>query len=177
MRKIFAFVFTLSSVVPVYGQDARDIRETVRSIISKPTVHLSVEAWRAMGPDTASVIISLFPETQPALQKIRLLEAAANFDDDSTTAFLKDTIDRNKNGVFRRIAIRSLGIAQGLKEREYLSRCLKDPDANIRFAAAQSFQNMHEVEADKVLKVYLAKEKAPWIAKKLSGATIAVAPQ
>jgi hypothetical protein len=147
------------------------IREAITETLAMRHPKDTAEWWRGLGPKAPHVMIEMFEASTRTYHRLRLLEALGWFTDDGeAAAFLKDQASRKKQeDVLRAAAIRSVGRAQGAREREFVAAFLDDADADIRVAAAQSLKLMGDAEANERVEKYLTQEKAAWIAAKVRG--------
>src|SRR5690606_22072854 len=86
--------------------------------------------WRALGPETPDVILSLYPETRNVNHRVRLVQALTWFPEhDGAARFLKEQAEAKANNpVLRRAAVKSVAISRGEREVEFLSKFLKEED-------------------------------------------------
>jgi HEAT repeat protein len=150
-----------------FAAGPKDARETIQELMTLPETHLSVEAWRAISPNAPAIIISIFKEEKSLEKKVRLINALSNYDDPGATDFLKDQAMNNRQLEIKRASIRSIAISQGLNQKNFLEKFLKNPDAETRYETAKAFQSMHDVDAERILNEYLKREKTGWIVKRI----------
>jgi hypothetical protein len=100
--------------------------------------------WRGLGPRAPSVMMSLYQSSGSIYHRIRLIEALRWFTSPEVSDFLKHEAERNPNPVIQETAIRSLGVSQGLKEKDFLEKSLQNKNPRTRAAAAQALSALTE---------------------------------
>ena len=168
----FLFVCVLTLSARAWSATDAELEKTISEALSVRHPTEGPDWWRSLGPTAPGVIIRMYEASDQIYQRLRLLEALAWFDDSASVEFLKLQADRTAYDVLRNAAIRSVGIARGAKEEEFVSQFLKHPDPQTRIAAAETLKRMNDSRADKVLETYLGDEKTPWITARLKGEAV-----
>ncbi|OFZ53354.1 MAG: hypothetical protein A2428_10350 [Bdellovibrionales bacterium RIFOXYC1_FULL_54_43] len=149
-----------------------ELEKTISEALSVRHPTEGADWWRSLGPNAPRVIIRMYEASDQIYQRLRLLEALAWFDDSTSVEFLKLQAERTADDVLRNAAIRSVGIARGANEEEFVSKFLKHPEPQTRLAAAETLKRMNDSRADKILEKYLNEEKTPWITARLKGEAV-----
>lgn len=176
--KAWVWIWILIASIPCLagGTDA-DIRHSIDEILMQRHPKDTAQTWRGLGPSTPKVIVAMATETGHTYVKIRLIQALAYFPEDAAAqAFVKEQGERATDDVIRHAAIRSVGRAQGDAGVEWISQFLDDKNPQTRLTAAEALQRIGTDSARSKVETYLKREKLPWVAKRLAGESVPVAP-
>lgn len=115
-------------------------RDGVRQILSAYEGGPTAAEWRAMGPQTLAVLVSLYDDSsQPAYVRLRVLSAVASFPTPATRTFLlAATRAPGQSDLFVREAVLSLGRAFGAGALDDVTPFLGSRETVVREAAARS---------------------------------------
>lgn len=103
-------------------------------------------------------------------QRMRLVHALAFVSSPLALEYLKGTTKSSDEGIVQQAAVRSVGIAGGESELEFLGSFLDEKDAQLRLAAAEAIRDIGESgsrKAQEVIAEFKKKEKASWLLQKL----------
>ncbi len=149
---------------------ASAIEAKIREVLTHRHPKDDASWWRGLGPKAPGVIIKLIDGTKDAYEKHRLLGALAWFSDDpEAVEFLRGQIEGTDDSLLRATAIKSLGLSQGAKEAEYISKYLSSSDQKTRVAAGKALREMKDPKAKALLDQYLYEEKVDWIVSSIKG--------
>lgn len=115
-------------------------RDSIRQLLTAYEGGPSAAEWRAMGPETLTVLVSLYNDSaQPAYVRLRVLSAVASFPTPATRTFLlAATRAPGQSDLFVREAVLSLGRAFGAAALDDVTPFLGSGDTVVREAAARS---------------------------------------
>lgn len=144
------------------------IKNTIEEIIAQrhPEPN-SAQQWKALGPRTPHVILSMLRETESGYRRLRLTEGLSHFDNPEATEYLKQQALETQNGVLRHSSLRALTLSQGEKELEFIETFLEHADPQTRLAAAEDLKRIGTPRALEAYENYLAKEILPWVKDRL----------
>ena len=168
-----ALLFVLPN--QLYAKTDAEIEEAIRGVISERHPKDTADWWHALGPSTPKIILAMYEKSSQTYTKLRLIEALAWFSDDAASVeFLKQEADQTEEDVLRNAAVKSVGVSQGSKETEFVSKYLHHSDLQTRLVAAQTLQGIaqnskSDARAKAVLDQYMREEKTPWILDRLNG--------
>ncbi len=172
-KLIFAAVvlcFSLNPTGEAYSKTDFEIDEEIQNVVSQRHPKDTPEWWRGLGPTAPRVMIALYEKSDQTYVRLRLVEGLAYFSEDSKAVeFLKQQADLTSDDVIRNSAIRSVGISQGAKEIDFVSKYLHHTDAQTRLMAAQTIQGINDPQVKTLLEQYKKEEKAKWIIDRLNG--------
>lgn len=170
----FSFFIFLSVLnQSTFAQSDAEIESSIESILLERHPTDTPEWWRALGQEAPRVILKMIEKNTETYRRLRLVEALAWFSGDShTVEFLKQEAERTQDDVIRNAAIKGVGISQGTKEIDFISKYLKHSDPQTRYSAALALRGMEDVRARAVLDEYLKEEKASWIVDKVKNKPI-----
>jgi hypothetical protein len=125
------------------------------------------EWWQSLGRNSSKIIISIYKTDHSTYHQIRLINALAWFDEPGVVDFLKEQAVHHSNPIVKREALRSIGLSQGLKEKEFLQQGLESSDPHTRVATARLFKDFKDPAADQLLGNFLNHEKTDWVVTKV----------
>ncbi|MGK5082075.1 HEAT repeat domain-containing protein [Bdellovibrionota bacterium FG-1] len=165
---IATILFGLS--MPVSASTDAEIEESVRVMIMDRHPHESPAWWRSLGPQTPKILTKMY-ETEPSTyRKMRLIEGLSAFTDDAVAVdFIKSQAEHTPDDVIRTNAIRMIGVAQGAREEEWLSKFLKHDDPHTRVAAGTALKRSGSSSALARVEQWFVSEKQSWVVAKVKG--------
>lgn len=163
-------MFVFAFAPDAFTKTDQETEQAIEAVLAERHPTDTAQWWRELGTNTPKIILKMIENTQETYRRLRLVEALAWFEEDSQAVeFLKQEADRTQEDVIRNASIKSVGLSQGVKELEFISKFLKHPDPQTRFAAAGALQGMKDPKAQARLEHYLKEEKATWITERLKG--------
>ncbi len=122
-------------------------------------------AWRALGPETLPVLVSLYQDTsQPAFVRMRAVGATGYFPSTATRTFLLAvTHARGQSDLFVREAVIALGRAFGAQAVTDLVPFLSSRAVVVRDAAARALGGIGTATARQALQRRLVVEPDPTV--------------
>jgi hypothetical protein len=164
---IFSFIQFCCSQSEVWASSDEEIRNAIQVILKSRHPTENGEWWSSLGPNAPKIIMDLYSTDKSIYHKVRLMDALAWFDDAAAANFMKKEGQNQTNQVLKNSAINSLIRAQGLKEKDFISKVLKDRNPHTRETAAMALIDLEDPKAGALVESYLKKEKVPWIASKI----------
>jgi hypothetical protein len=146
------------------------LRAEIRQAVRGRHAEESADWWKERGPTAPRVITSLYTAETNTHTKLRLLGALSYFDDAETVGFLKKEAKETTNSVVRQTAIRALVQSQGMKESEFVTGFLQNPDPRTRLATAEALQRLGDAGAQQTVDNYLKTEKETWVVERVKRA-------
>ncbi|OFZ00828.1 MAG: hypothetical protein A2070_03850 [Bdellovibrionales bacterium GWC1_52_8] len=149
------------------------VRQQIEMVIRMRHPTDTRDWWLALGPQAPGVIIQMVeaPEyRENTLHKMRLLQGLSWFAQDSTALdFLKQQAQTTNEELVRQSVIEAVGITQGPKEAEFISKFLLSTDPQTRLAAAEALKRMKDPRASRLLEAHIPNEKMPWVLDRIQG--------
>jgi hypothetical protein len=153
-----------------------EIQAAIENVIMQYHPTDTASWWRSLGPDTPSVIQSMYDQQSFVYNRLRLVQALAWFDDPTATAFLEKVAQDSVDDVIRNGAIQSLGTSQGAREEDFVAGFLTSDDPQTRLVAAQALRKVGDTKAQGYLTRFVADEKVQWVKDKFKNGLLAPAP-
>jgi HEAT repeat protein len=130
------------------------------------------EAWRALGPETLQVLVSLYNDgSEPPYVRLRAVGAAAHYPSPAARTFLLGVARApGQNDLFVRAAVLALGRAFDQRAVDAVKSFLGHRDAVVREAAARALGRMGGPEATRALRARMDEETDPQVRSALDRA-------
>jgi hypothetical protein len=153
-----------------FAKSDSEVRDEIQTYLLDRHPSTTPQWWQSLGPRTPQILIEVYGKTDRVDHKMKLLQGVAAFDQPAVGEFLKkQATDSGVTDVLRGSAIRGLALSQGAQEIDFIAQFLKDEDAQIRLAAAESLQSIESPKSKSILEVYRSEEKESWILSRLDG--------
>lgn len=157
-----------------YAQSASEsrIRGTIQGWMVQIHPSDTPEAWRSLGNETPSVIVSMLTQAENSRHRHRLLTALGFFPENPIALErLREEAVRTDNEVMRQAAIQAVGQTDTAREAQFVGTFLKSMDPGTRLAAARALRGMKNAQAQETYAEFLEREKrqGSWLADQLQG--------
>ncbi len=147
--------------------DSAPLKARLEEALRQRNVPRSAQWWTEQGAEVPGLLVQIYQENKGIRSRISAIEALRFFSDADTAVFLKKEALGASNLSVRRLALRSIALSQGLKEKAFFQEVFKDPNPQIRCAAAEALIQLKTEEANALVTEYLANETVPWIHTRL----------
>lgn len=172
--RLSAAAVLLAAALLSPGQAAADPpgKAQVRQLLSGFEAMPAAESWRALGPETLAVLVSLYDDpSEPAYVRLRAVRAVSFYPVAATRTFLLAvTRVPGQGDLFVREAVLSLARAFGRRAVDDVRSFLSSPEPTVREAAAMGLGRIGTERARDALRRRLAIEGAEHVRRTIQRA-------
>ncbi len=175
IRSSLFYIVGLLISFSVQAKTDVEVKEAVLAELMDRHPATGAEWWKALGPNTPKVLISMYETDSSTYHRMRLLEGLGAFAEDTrATEFIKQQARSTPDDVIRNVALKALG-SQGSKEEDFVAGFLTHNDPHTRVYAADALKRIGTLTAQSRVDQFLNGEKTPWVVAQVKGEPVPMA--